>query len=107
MFNEVEGLLKRAETGEIDKNSLEQATQEHVQSVDDLTVAQHMQRAADNASQNGKPDLAQQISDMLRRDRSNPQALKQDIVQLVKNNPDILKHFEGGFAKNILSRIGQ
>ena len=43
---------------------------------------------------------------MLQRDRSNPQALKQDIVQLVKDNPDVLKHFEGGFTKNILSRIG-
>ena len=65
-----------------------------------------MQRAADNASQNGKPDLAQQIPEMLQRDRTNPQALKQDLVQLIRDNPDVLKHLEGGFAKNILSRIG-
>jgi hypothetical protein len=106
MFNEVEGLMKRAVSGEIDRTSLQQATEQHVQAVDDQTLKQNVQQAADNASQNGQPDLAQQITSMLQQHGSNPQALKQDVVTLVKNNPEVLKHFEGGFAKNILSRIG-
>ncbi len=105
MFNEVEGLMKRAVSGEIDQSSLQQAAEQHVQSVDDQTLKQNVQQAASNAQQNNQPDLAQQIQSMLQQHGTNPQALKDDVVALIKNNPEVLKHFEGGFAKNILSRI--
>jgi Asp-tRNA(Asn)/Glu-tRNA(Gln) amidotransferase B subunit len=105
MFNEVEGLMKRAISGEIDQNSLQQAAEQHVQSVDDQTLKQSVQQAADNAAQNGKPDLSQQIVSMLQQHGNDPQALKQNVIDLIKNNPEVLQHFEGGFAKNILSRI--
>jgi hypothetical protein len=106
MFNEVEGLMKRAVSGEIDQSQLQQAAEQHVQSIDDKTIAQNVEQAASNAQQNGQPDLAQQIRDLLQKDGANPQALKQDVIALIKNNPEVLKHFEGSFAKNILSRIG-
>lgn len=106
MFNEVEGLIKRAVSGEIDSNAIGQATEQHVQSVDGAQLKQHVQQAADNAQQNGQPDLASQITSMLQRDGGNTDALKRDVVDLVKSNPEVLKHFEGGFAKNVLSRIG-
>jgi len=105
MFNEVEGLLKRAVSGEIDKTSLGAAAEQHVQSTDEQTVKQQMQQAADNASKNGNPDLAHEIMTMLEQHGRNPEALKQDLIQLIKENPDVLKHFEGGFAKDILIRI--
>lgn len=105
MFNEMEGALKRAISGEIDSNSLGQAAEQHVQSADAQTVQSNMQTAANNASQNGQPDLAQQITSMLAQHKSDPQALKNDLVTLVKNNPQILQHFEPDFMRNILSRV--
>ena len=105
MFNEVEGTLQRAISGEIDSSSLQQAAQEHVQSADAQTVQNSMQTAANNASQSGRQDLAQQISSMLQQHGSNPNALKQDLVTLVKDNPQILQHFEPEIAKSILGRL--
>lgn len=101
----MEGALKRAVSGEIDSNSLQQATQQHVQSADPQAVANNMQTAASNAQQNGQPDLAQQITSMLQQHKDNPQALKDDLVSLVKNNPQVLQHFEQDFAQKILSRV--
>jgi Asp-tRNA(Asn)/Glu-tRNA(Gln) amidotransferase B subunit len=105
MFNEVEGMMKRAISGDIDQNQLQQAAEQHVQSVDDQTLKQNAQQAAQNASQNGKPELAQQIESLLQQHGNDPQALKQGVIDLIKNNPEVLQHFEGGFAKNLLSRI--
>jgi hypothetical protein len=105
MFNEVEGMMKRAINGEIDRGQLQQAAEQHVQSVDDQTLKQNAQQAAQNAAQNGKPDLARQIASLLEQHGNDPQALKQGVIDLIRNNPEVLQHFEGGFAKNLLSRI--
>jgi hypothetical protein len=106
MFNEVEGLMKRAVSGDIDQNSLQQAAEQHVQSVDDQTLKQNVQQAANNASQNGNQDLASQLEGIVQRNGTNVQGIKNDVVELIKKNPQVLQHFEGGFAKNLLSRIG-
>ncbi len=105
MFNEVEGLLQRAVTGEIDSASVSQAANEHVASMDQNQLQQHVQTAADNANQNGQSDIAQQLMGLVSQHGANPQGLKDAVVSLISNNPQILQQFEPSFAKDILSRI--
>ncbi len=105
MFNEVENMLGRVTTGEVDQSSVGQAASEHIGSMDGSQVQQQLQTAADNASRNGQGDVAQQIAGLISQHGSDPQALKQEAISLVTSNPQILEHFEPAFAKGILGRI--
>jgi len=105
MFNEVEGLLQRVTTGEVDQPSVSQAANDHVSSMDPSQLSQHLQTAADNANQNGQGDLAQQLMSVVSQNSSNPQGLKQAAISLITNNPQVLQQFAPDFAKGILNRI--
>jgi hypothetical protein len=105
MFNEVQGLLQRVTTGEIDTSSVSQAAGDHVQNMDHEQLKNNLQTAAGNASQNGQSDLAQQITSLISQHGANPQALKDAAVSLISSNPQILQQFEPGFVKSILGRV--
>lgn len=105
MFNEVQGLLQRVTSGEVDQSAVSNAAADHVQSADPEQLKQSLQNAADKADQNGQPDMAQQMTGLLSRNGSNPQGLKQEVVSLISSNPQILAHFEPDFVKNILGRV--
>lgn len=105
MFNEVQGLLQRVTTGEIDQSAVSNAAADHVQSADPEQLKQSLQSAADTANQNGRSDIGQQITGLLSRNGSNPQGLKQQVISLITSNPQILAHFEPDFVKNILGRV--
>lgn len=105
MFNDVQGLLQRVTTGDIDRPSISQAASEQVSQMDETGLAQHLHTAAGNAEQNGQSGVAQQITGLLSRGQSNPGALKQEAISLITSNPQILQHFEPGFAKAVLARI--
>lgn len=105
MFNEVAGLVQKVTTGEIDRQSVGQSAQQQVNTMPHEEVAQHVQTAADNAQQNGQPDLAKQLMQMLQQDGSDPQALKQDVVSLISSNPQIIQHFAPEFAQKILGSL--
>lgn len=105
MFNEIEGLLQRVTTGEVDQSAVSQSTSQHVSSMDGEQVKQNLQSAAENANQNGESEIAQQITALIAQHGSNPQALKEEAISLITNNPQILQHFESTFASGILSRI--
>lgn len=105
MFNEVEGLIQKTVSGEIDRSSVSTAANDHVSSMNQSELTQHLQTAADNANQNGQSGIAQQILAIVEKDRSNPEALKQDAIQLIQSNPQILSHFAPDFAKSILGRL--
>lgn len=105
MFNEVEGLLQKVTTGEIDPSAVSQAATEHVSSMDGAQLTQQVQTAANNATSNGQPDVAQQLLGLVSQHSANPQGLKDEIVSLIQNNPQILAHFEPAFVKNLLGRV--
>lgn len=107
MFNEVQGLLQRVTSGEVDQTAVSNAAADHVQSADPEQLKQNLQKAADVASQNGQSDLAQQITSMLSRNTSNPQGLKQEAISLITSHPEILQHFEPDVVRNILGRLPQ
>ncbi len=105
MFNEVEGLLQRVTTGEVDQSAVSQSANQHVSSMGGDQLKQNLQTAADNANQNGQSGIAQQIMGLISQHGSNPQDLKQEAISLITSNPQILQHFEPEFAKGILGRI--
>jgi hypothetical protein len=105
MFQDIEGIVQRATTGQIDPTSVGQATSKSVTSMDHQELTRHLQAAAGNAQQNGQPDLAQQIFTLLEKNGRDPAALKAGAIELVQNNPQILQHFAPELAKDILSRL--
>ena len=105
MFNEVEGLVQKVTTGEIDQQSVSVSTQQEVNTMPHEEVVQHVQTAADNAQQNGQSDLAKQLMQMLQQHGTDPQALKQDVVSLISSNPQIIQHFAPEFAQKILGSL--
>jgi hypothetical protein len=105
VFNEISGFLQRLTTGQVDQQSVSQAANDHVASMDPSEMTQHLQTAADNADQNGQGDIAQQIAGIIERDGGDMDALKRDAIGLISSNPQILQQFAPDFAKGILNRI--
>jgi len=104
MVNELSALIHDV-CGNVDEQTISQAASDHVESMDPDALGQHLQTAADNASQNGQEGVAQQITDLLSRNASNPQGLKDEAVALMSNNPQILQNFVPDFARSLLSRL--
>lgn len=105
MFQEVEGFVQKVTTGEIDQQSVGQAASEQVNTMPHEEVAQHVQTAAQNAQQNGQPDVAQQLMQIVQQHGSDPQALKQDVISLISSNPQLIAHFAPEFAQKILGAL--
>jgi hypothetical protein len=105
MFKDVQGLMSKVTTGEIDQQSVSQSAQQQVNTMPHEEVAQHVQTAAQNAQQNGQPDIAQQLFAAVEQSRGNPEALKQNVVSLISGNPQILQHFAPEFAQKILGSL--
>lgn len=105
MFGEVEGLIQKVTTGEIDQQSVGQAATEQVNTMPHDEVVQHVQTAANNAQQSGQPDIAKQLMQMVEQSGTNPQALKQDVISLISSNPQIIQHFAPEFAQRILGSL--
>ena len=104
MFNEVEGLLQQVTSGG-NEQAIAQAVEQHVGAMSGQQVQGQLQSAASNASNNGQPDIAQQITSLLQQHQNDPEGLKGEVISLIQNNPQILQHFEPDFAKGLLSRI--
>ena len=83
MFQEIEGMMQKVASGEIDAQSVGKAADQHVNSMDSNELAQHVQTAATNAQQNGNSDVAGQLMSLVEQYRSNPQGLKSEIVTLI------------------------
>jgi hypothetical protein len=106
MINRIESLMGEIQSGNVDTGQIGQAAAQHVQSMDPQAVQQHLQTAAQNASQNGNEGLAQQIQGLLSANQGNPQGLKDEAVNFIKNNPQIIQHFAPEFAQGLLGKIG-
>ena len=105
MMNEVEGLIQRVTTGDVDQSTVSQSASDHVSSMDQEQLTQHLETAAGNANQQGEGDIAQQLLGLVGQHGGDPQALKESVVSLISSNPQILRHFEPSFAKNILGNV--
>ncbi len=102
MENEISGLIEQF-TGGANSDQAQQAASDHVQSMDDTQVQQHLQTAADNAQSSGDTGVASMISSVLSGGGAGD--LKSRAIDLITNNPQVLQHFAPEFAQGILGRI--
>jgi hypothetical protein len=105
MFNELEGMMSKVITGEIDQQQVGQAAEEHLNATDPNELQQQVTTAANNASANGNSNLASQLFTLVQDCQQNPEGLKSDLVTLIQSNPQIVQHFAPEFAQGILSKI--
>ncbi len=105
-MNDLKNLIGQVTSGNVDRQALGDAASEHVNSMDSGQLTDHLQTAAQNAQQNGQGDLASQIQGVITQAQSNPDAAKGAVVELIKNNPQIIQHFAPQFAQGILGKLG-
>lgn len=105
MMNEVNGLIKKVETGEIQGGQVAQATDRHVQQMNASAVAEHANTAAQNMQNSGQTDLAAELRDLITRTAENPQGLKTAISSFLQKHPQAIQHFAPDFAQGILKQI--
>jgi len=99
-------MMQRVTGGDVDHEQVADAAADHIDSLDESQVKEHVQQAAENASQSGNTGVAQQLTGLLSRFRSDPAAAKDEAVSLIKQNPQLLSHFAPEFAQGILGRLG-
>ncbi|MDQ6940891.1 MAG: hypothetical protein M3169_00045 [Candidatus Eremiobacteraeota bacterium] len=92
-------------TGGANAAPLEQAADQHLDSMAPDDIAQHVQTAAANANASGQPGVAQELESMLEHGQADPAALKDAAVAYIKGNPQVLTHFAPSFAQGILNRV--
>jgi hypothetical protein len=105
MFQQIEGMMQQVASGQIDQQSLNQAADQHINSMDPNVVQQHVATAAATAQENGDTGVAGMLMDLLNRQGSNSQGLQGELISIVTNNPQILQHFAPEFAQGILSKL--
>lgn len=106
MMNRIQSLVGEIENGNVDTTQVEQAAQQHVESMDGGQVQQHLQTASANAAQSGDAGLAQEIENLLSAHQGNPQDLKSAAVDFIKTHPQVIRHFAPEFAQGLLGKIG-
>ncbi|MDP9017983.1 MAG: hypothetical protein M3N19_06670 [Candidatus Eremiobacteraeota bacterium] len=99
------GSMIQEVTGGGNAESLAQAAEQHLGSMAPEEVTQHLQTAAGNASQNGQPDVAQEIQGMIANKQVDPEGLKNAAISYIKSNPQVLTHFAPAFAQGLLNRV--
>ncbi len=99
-------MVQQVSGGKVDAQKLEQAAASHLAGLDNSQLRQHVEQAADNAGQNGETSIAQQLTGVVARFRTDPQGAKDEVVSLIKSNPQLLTHFAPEFAQGILGRLG-
>ena len=105
MFGQLQSMFESITSGTTDPQALEQAAREHIESTSPSQLQDHLTTAAQNAGQSGAPDLAAQIESIIAQARANPQLLIAAVVTLIKDNPQVLSHFDPAFAKSIMGRL--
>jgi len=105
MFDEVKSMAQRAMGSDADPQAMQQATSEHLDSMDQGEVSDHLEAAATNLQNQGQGDLAQQAMNLVSQLRSNPGGAKDAVVSFIASNPQVLQHFAPSFAQGILSRL--
>jgi hypothetical protein len=105
MFDVLKGLAQQVTGGQVDPQALAQAASDHLGSLDNGQISDHLQTAAANLQANGQSDLATQAENLASQVASNPSGAIGDVTTFIQNNPQVLEHFAPDFAQGILSKL--
>ena len=106
MFDQLKNMAGDLLGGGTDPQAVAQAASDHVNDMDPSTLQDHLNTAAQNLSQSGQGDVAQQVMGIISQVQTNPAGAKDAVVSLLQNNPELLQHFAPGFAQGILGKLG-
>lgn len=99
-------ILGQFTSGNVDPQSVANAASQHVSDMDPGQLSDHLQTAASNAQQAGQGDIASQIQAIVGQLQSNPDGAKAAVIDLVRNNPQIVQHFAPEFLQGIAGKLG-
>lgn len=102
---DIASLIQQATGGGADTESVGQAAEDHLNQMPADEVSDHLQTAADNANQNGQPDIAQTLEGMVANRQMDPEGLKAAAISYIRSNPQVLTHFAPSFAQGLLNRV--
>jgi hypothetical protein len=105
MFDSIKTMAEQTISGDLDSSSVGQAVSDHLGTLNNDQLSDHLQTAASNLQADGQGGLAQQVMGMVEQLASNPSGAKDAVVAFVQNNPQALEHFAPEFAQGIMSRL--
>jgi hypothetical protein len=106
MFDAIKNVAQQMMPGNMDSAAVGQAVGDHVDSVGNDRLADHLQTVASNLQGNGQTDLAQQATVLVEQIRTNPAGAKDAVVAFIQGNPQLLQHFPPDFVQGIASKLG-
>ncbi|HZY97431.1 MAG TPA: hypothetical protein VFE35_10030 [Candidatus Cybelea sp.] len=106
MFDAIKTVAEQAMSGQLDSSAVGQAVSDHLDTVSNDQLSDHLQTAASNLQASGQNDLAQQVTGLVQQISSNPSGAKDTVVSFIQSNPQVLQHFTPDFAQGIASRLG-
>jgi hypothetical protein len=104
MFNELSNLVEQ-KLQQADPQSVARATSDSVAQMQPNDVSQHVQTAASNLSSQGKPDLANELNDVVSAAQNDPSALRSAVVGFVKAHPESVAAFGNEFKSQIAQKL--
>ena len=104
MFDQLKGVAEQVMSGNVDQQQVQQAASDHLDSMDQGEIANHLQTAADNLQNQGQEGLAQQAMGLVSQLQSGGD-VKGEVVRFIASNPQVIQHFAPSFAQGILSRL--
>lgn len=106
MFDAIKNVAQQMMSGNTDSATVQQAVGDHLDSVGNDQLADHLQTAASNLQANGQTDFAQQATVLVEQIRNNPAGAKDAVVAFIAGNPQLLQHFPPDFVAGIASKLG-
>jgi 23S rRNA G2445 N2-methylase RlmL len=106
MFDAIKNVAERMMSGSVDSAAVKQAVGDHLDSVGNDQLADHLQTAAFNLQDSGQTEYAQQATVLVEQIRSNPAEAKDAVVAFIQGNPQLLQHFSPEFVQGIASKLG-
>jgi ABC-type proline/glycine betaine transport system substrate-binding protein len=104
MFDELSKMVEQ-KLGAADPQAVTSAASASVNTMAPQEVAQHAQTAASTLSNQGKPDLASELSDVVTAAQSDPTALRGAVVGFIEKHPETITAFASEFKQNVAQRI--
>jgi hypothetical protein len=104
MFNELSGLVQGA-LQKSDPTAVSDAARQQVAEMPPAEVAQHAQTAVSNLQEQGQPDLAKELGDVIQSAQTDPNAVKNAVIAFIEHHPQALAAFAPSFAQGVLAKL--
>ena len=103
MFDEIKNMAM-GQLQNADPSQLAAAAEEHLSGMPHNEIVDHVQTAVSNLQQSD-PEMAGKLQGLVQQVSQNPSDFKGAVVGFIQSNPQVLQHFEPGFAQGLISKV--